>query len=324
MATAKTPIIFDTDPGVDDSLAIMIAASRPNIDLLALTSVHGNVDCEKTTNNALMLRDFLGLDCDVAKGASEPLGRKRPPAPDDYKFHGVGGLGNATLPPARRALHELPASEYIYQKAKELGGALEIVAVGPLTNLALMLRDHPDAKDLIKRILIMGGSTKQPGEGVRIGNVTEFAEVNIWADDLAASEVFKSGIPIVMAGLNVTEPTGIAFSFLKELFSSNTALCDAVFKMTDGYRSQGPNKDGEFASIIHDAVPVAYLTDPESCATERCHIDVALDELHNGQTVASYDDPATFNCTNITDMDMRRYEQLYRDAYARFDPLFKS
>ena len=165
MEEKKIPVIIDTDPGVDDALAIMIAAASEKIDLLGITPVDGNVSAVFTHKNALNLVSFLGIDADVAEGSYDQL---------VYRFgryasaHGAEGMGGVELPLSDRKFHELRAWDYIYEKAKEHNGELVIIAIGPLTNIARTLIMHPDIKTMIKKIVMMGGSTTR-------GNVTPYA-----------------------------------------------------------------------------------------------------------------------------------------------------
>lgn len=310
MADTRIPIIFDTDPGLDDAIAIMIAAANDDkLNIVGLTPVDGNVKAVYTFENARKLREFLKLDCDVAKGAETQLEK---PCPRNSSVHGSTGLGDVELPAPTLPFSELPAWDYIYEKAKELGGELQIIAIGPLTNIAKAILAHPEVKTLVKRILIMGGSVKAPGEGVRVGNVTPYAEFNFWVDPAAAKVVFESGIPLVMAGLDVTEPTGISLRFIEEVTASGSYTAKCLKGFVASYGDQVINKDGEPSSVVHDAVPVAYLLEPESCTTRSAYITIATDDEHYGQSVPDYSAPEKNNCVVITDMDMRSYEALYR------------
>ena len=311
MQEKKIPVIIDTDPGVDDAIAIMIAASSGKLDIKGITPVDGNVKYYHTFPNALRLVEFLKLDCPVAKGAETQLEK---PCPTTASCHGKTGLGSVELPEPTTPYHEKRAWDFIYDTARDCGGELEIIAIGPLTNIAKLVLEHPDAKDYVKRIICMGGSTEE-------GNMTPYAEFNFWVDPAAAKVVFESGIPIVLAGLNVTLKTGISFRFIDQLCERAGAspYAKALKEFVSSYSDTHDNKEGEHASVVHDATAVMYAVDPEGCTTERCHIEIKVDEEQYGRSYPTYGDPSSYNTTVITDLDMRRYEQLYLNMMDYFN-----
>lgn len=306
----KLPVIIDTDPGIDDALAIMLAQASGCLDIVGITAVDGNVKEEYTSRNALNLASFLKLGCPVTHGATRSLSVPAPRRAENV--HGEKGFGSVVLPSAQADFDARIAWDFIYDKAVELGH-LTIIAIGPLTNIAKLLQLHPDAKQHIDRIIIMGGSTD-------LGNVTEYSEFNFWADPLAAKIVFESGIDIIMAGLNVTLFTGVPLTFLKELGERESRIASVVRDMTNDYSDRVGNRQDEATSVIHDAIAVFYAAHPECCTTCRAyvHIDASDEGPHRGQSVAEYDDPSLFNTTVITDVDMERYKQCYRDMIDYF------
>lgn len=301
----RIPVIIDTDPGIDDALAIMLAQASGALDIVGITPVDGNVKEEYTSRNALNLAEFLGLGCPVTRGATQPLSSPAPRRAE--KVHGETGFGSVVLSPAKSDFDPRPAWDFIYDKAVELGH-LTIIAIGPLTNIATLLTLHGDVKEHIDRIIIMGGSTGP-------GNVTEFSEFNFWADPRAAKIVFESGIDLVMVGLNVTLFTGVPIKMLEEIGRQETRIASVVRDMTRDYSDRVGNRQDESTSVIHDAIAVFYAIHPECCTVERAyvHIDDTEQGPHRGQSVAEYDDPARFNTTVITDVDMQRYKQCYLD-----------
>ncbi len=312
MEEKKIPVIIDTDPGVDDALAIMIAAASEKIDLLGLTPVDGNVSAVHTHRNALNLVSFLKLDADVAEGGYDQLvyryGRYA-------KAHGATGMGGVELPVSDKKFHPLRAWDYIYEKAKEHPGELVIIAIGPLTNIARLLIMHPDVKPMIKQIVMMGGSTTE-------GNVTPYAEFNYIVDPPAAKMVFESGIPLVMAGLNVTLKTGISFDFIANLArESGSKIGGMLDELVHGYSDVKVNKEGEKASVVHDAIAVAYVIDPSKCETEEDRIEIQADRFMEGTWGQSKVVDGTPNCTVITDIDMDFYRDLYRRTVEHFGDL---
>lgn len=188
------PVIIDTDPGVDDAIAFMVANKLPQLNILAITSVAGNVDLEHTTYNTLGLVEFLGMHVPVYRGAAGPMFCERVDASD---VHGNDGMYGIDLAHSNKVVEGVTAWDAIYQYAREWQGELEIIAIGPLTNLGMAFVKYPDLPKLIKRIVIMGGSTSQ-------GNASPAAEFNIYADPESADIVFCAGVPVHMCGLDVT------------------------------------------------------------------------------------------------------------------------
>lgn len=309
----KIPVIIDTDPGVDDALAIMIAAASEKINLLGLTPVDGNVQAIHTHQNALNLVSFLGLDADVAEGSYDQL---------VYRFgryasstHGETGMGGVELPKSDRKFHELRAWDYIYEKAKEYCGELVLIAIGPLTNVARTIIMHPDIKTMLKQIVMMGGSTEA-------GNVTPYAEFNFLVDPPAAKVVFESGIPLAMAGLNVTLKTGISFDFIAGLAKeSNSKIGEMFDELVHGYSDVKINKEGERSSVVHDAIAVAYVIDPTKCETEEKRIEIQTERFLEGPWGQSKVVEGEPNCTVINDIDMDFYRELYRNTVDHFSGL---
>ena len=194
----RIPVWFDTDPGVDDAMAMALLFALKEYDVKGISAVAGNVELDKTFQNARDLVAFFGRkDVPVFKGAARPLFRE----PRTATFvHGENGLGNVTLPPSDAPVETKPAWDALYEAAKAAGGELVLVAVGPLTNIALALSKHGSLHKLLKQIVIMGGSASW-------GNASPAAEANIFCDAEAASTVFQCGVPIVMCGLDMTLKT---------------------------------------------------------------------------------------------------------------------
>lgn len=192
----RLPIILDTDPGIDDAAAIAAALFAPELDLQLMTTVAGNVSVEKTTRNALQLLHFWNADVPLAQGASMPLVR---PLRDAASVHGESGMeGYEFVEHDRRAMAK-PAFRAIRDALMHAPQPVTLVAIGPLTNIALLLTHYPECVFNIHRLVIMGGSAGR-------GNFTPNAEFNIAIDPEAAAKVFQSGLDIVMCGLDVTNP----------------------------------------------------------------------------------------------------------------------
>src|SRR6188768_2792434 len=185
-------ILLDCDPGLDDALALLLAHGDPDLELVAVTTVGGNVGLSLTTKNALELREYLGFDVPVAAGADGPLVG---PTRDAVEVHGETGLGNTNLPAATKPVDDRHAVELIIETLRAQPGAIHLVATGPLTNIALALKQEPAIARWAASFTIMGGSFTR-------GNVTPAAEFNIYADPEAARIVFDADWRVTMVGLD--------------------------------------------------------------------------------------------------------------------------
>ncbi|MDI6426653.1 ribonucleoside hydrolase RihC [Cronobacter dublinensis] len=255
----KTPIILDTDPGIDDAVAIAAALFSPEIDLQLITTVAGNVSVEKTTRNALQLLHFWQADVPVAQGAATPLTR---PLRDAASIHGESGMDGYDFPAHHRQTLNVPAFQAMYERLMASPEPLTLVTIGPLTNIALLLTHYPACTAKINRLVMMGGSAGR-------GNFTPNAEFNIAIDPEAAARVFESGIEIVMCGLDVTHQAVLTPDYLAALPALNRTgqLLHALFShyragsMTTGLR-------------MHDLCAIAWLLRPELFVLKRCFVAV--------------------------------------------------
>ncbi len=262
-------IILDTDPGVDDAMAIAFAFCHPDIELLALTTVFGNVGVTLATQNAQYILDIIGAtDVVVAAGASAPLVQS-PLPPADF-VHGIDGLGNCyPTPPValnKHAQHSvlspLSAADYIIEQSRAQPGEITVVAVGPLTNIAQALRKEPKLPSLVKELIIMGGTVEEPG------NVTPIAEANFLNDPHAADQVLSADWPATIIGLDVTHRIMIGDSHLAHLRDRGGSVGDLIWRASrfyvDFYTQKGAASGSEEPSCaMHDAAAVAYLLMPE-------------------------------------------------------------
>lgn len=268
-------IILDTDPGIDDAVAIAAALFCPELELRLLTTVAGNVTVDKTTRNALQLLDFWQATVPVAAGAAAPLLRPLSSAAD---VHGESGLaGYPFAPPSRQALSQ-PAFQAIYQSLCNSDRPVTLVTIGPLTNIALLLMHYPDCRSRIERLVMMGGSCGR-------GNVTPSAEFNISVDPEAARRVFESGIDIVMCGLDVTLKAVLTPDYLATLPALNRsgAMLHALFHH---YRSTSMTG----GLCMHDVCAIAWLVKPQLFTLQRCFVTVETQgEFTAGATVVDLD-----------------------------------
>lgn len=255
----RLPIILDTDPGIDDAAAIAAALFAPELDLQLLTTVAGNVSVEKTTRNALQLLHFWNVDLPVAQGAATPLLR---PLRDAAYVHGESGMEGYTFVEHQRQLLEKPAFQAIRDVLIHAPEPVTLVAIGPLTNIALLITHYPECLFNLRRLVIMGGSAGR-------GNFTPNAEFNIAIDPEAAAKVFQSGLEIVMCGLDVTNQAVLTPEYLATLPTLNQTgrMLHALFSH---YRS------GSMSSGLrmHDLCAIAWLARPEIFTLKPCFVAV--------------------------------------------------
>jgi purine nucleosidase len=276
-ASRAVPTILDCDPGHDDMVAIMVAAAHPWIDLLAITTVAGNGTLERTTHNARAVCSLAGIrDVPIAAGAPGPLvGTLRTAA----HVHGESGLEGAELADPDVPLAPGHAVDLMARLLRDAGEPVTLVPTGPLTNIALLLRTHPDLAERVREIVLMGGSTD-------VGNVEPLAEFNIHVDPEAADVVFSSGLPVTMCGLNVTHQALATEAVLDRLRGLGTPLADTVVRLLGFFRDRYRDIWGLPAPPLHDPVAVARVIDPELVRCEEAHVSVELHGTHTrGATV---------------------------------------
>lgn len=275
-----TKVLMDCDTGVDDTMAILYAALHPDIEIVGIGSVWGNVDAPVATRNSIHALEMCGLShIPVAEGAHHPLvGKARAVA---YHVHGRDGQGNrGTGRPVGPAAPGT-AAEQIVRLCREQPGEIELVAVGPLTNLALALGLFPELPTLVRGVTIMGGAAMVPG------NVSEVAEANIWHDAEAAAAVFDAPWPLTMVGLDVTMRTLIDESHLRRLAAGGT-IGQYLARITDFYMQFFTDNDFSVRkSCLHDALAVAVATDTvrvDVAPVVRAKVDTSGGPSH-GQTL---------------------------------------
>ncbi|MDL5033239.1 nucleoside hydrolase [Pelomonas sp. APW6] len=288
MSTSFQPrtVIFDTDPGIDDAMALWMLARHPALDLRAITTVHGNAPVATTTRNALALVDFFGLDVPVAMGADDAL------LPRLQRFfptqvHHEDGLGGGAplLPPTSRRPDPRPAWQLICDEINAAPGEITLVAVAPLTNLALALRHDPGIAAKVREVVLMGGAFGLYGHG---GNVTPVAEANIINDPEAADLVFTAPWPVVAVGLDVTQQVVMPESLLQSLSGRAGAVGDFFWEITRHYQRYYDGRDAIGGLYAHDASAVVYCVAPEAFERRSGPVRVALDGIARGQTIQDH------------------------------------
>ena len=278
----STPVVIDTDPGIDDALAIMLALASPELEVLALTSVGGNVGVELTTRNALDLLALCGRD-DIPVGAGASRGLVRTPARNAEHVHGGNGLGGVELPRAVSGPDPRGALGLLRATISASARPVTVIALGPLTNLAVLHAADPDTFSRIGRIVLMGGGVRGP-----LGNVTPTAEFNIWFDPEAAARVFAAGVPITMVGLDVTAVATLEPGDWAPLRGGGP-IARAALGMIDYYGDVYLSATGTPATARHDALAVAATARPDLVGCERLLVDVECDgRLTRGMTVAHF------------------------------------
>ncbi len=269
-------IIIDTDPGIDDALALGFALYHPNLEVMGLTTIFGNVSAGLATENALRLCELTGQSVSVAQGADSPL-HIAPNQLADF-VHGKNGFGNIELPVPKLKASTLSAAELIVSVVEQHPGEVTIVAVGPLTNIALALQLSPAIAGKVAEVVIMGGAFHCDG------NVTAYAEANIWNDPHAAQIVFNADWPIVAHGLDVTLQINFTTNYLDGLASNSPKvggfLRDAAQFYIEFYERER-KIDG---CCPHDLLALAYVTNPEWFTLESGAIAVATDGKTLGNT----------------------------------------
>lgn len=270
------PVVMDCDPGTDDALAILMMFAAPDMDVRAITTVAGNQNIQKNTSNALKITDYFSLDVPVAQG-SYPLMKEFEAAPE--WINGASGLGSAVLPETGRKAVRETAVEVLYREAVLAQGKLNILATGPLSNIALLLREHPDARTLIERITLMGGACNG-------GNATPCAEFNIYTDPEAAQIVFRSGVPVTMVGLDACYKTPLTEGALAQLYALRTRTSDFVCGLMN-YPNEPVPAQG---MVMFDALAAAALIDPTIIEGRALAVDVETKgEFTTGKTLVDVD-----------------------------------
>lgn len=273
----KHKVVLDTDPGIDDTMAIAYAVAHPEIELLGLTTIFGNVSAAEATHNALCLLDFFGHNADVAQGESRPL--EINPNPHSYYVHGHNGLGEVDLDSPQRRAVDQSAAEYLVEITRKMPGEINICAVGPLTNLAKALELDPTITQRVKSVVVMGGAV------YRRGNVSPVAEANIWNDPHAADAVFAADWPLVLAPLDVTTPVVLSPSFFADLRSANSRVGGLLADMAQFYTRFYRSHSGIEGCIPHDVMALSWLTIPGVYRQQRGSMAVTTHGPGIGQTL---------------------------------------
>lgn len=300
------PVIIDTDPGLDDALAILLAFASPEVEVLGLTTVGGNAGLVHTTGNALRLLHLIGKnDVPVAAGADTPLVRRD--AASAASVHGDDGFGGVSLEEAPREADVRPAVQLLVDLIEGSAEPVTLIALGPLTNVATLFAAYPQTAAKLGRIVLMGGGAQH------LGNVTPTAEFNIWYDPDAAKRVFVAGVPITMIGLDVTHKAITLAKDWDPLRARGGPVAEAVIGMVDFYTRTYRENLGIEGTAQHDSLAVATVIAPLLVTTKALHVDVECSgPLTIGMTVVDLNDVMgeTPNADVGLDVDSAAFNEL--------------
>lgn len=277
-------IILDTDPGIDDAMAILFAEAHPGVELLAITTVFGNATIEDGTRNALWLKEKYAMKADVAKGADCPL--RRPPVGPTTIVHGEHGFGDVEAGAVRGCPDPRPAWQYMADAVKAAPGEITLVAIGPLTNLALALEHAPEITGLVRQVVVMGGAFGVNGHR---GNVTPYAEANIHDDPEAADRVFTADWPLVIIGLDVTQQSVFSGAYLDALRDDAGEPGRFIWDVSRYYLRFYSSRIGMDGCHVHDPSAIAYVIDPALFTLRDGPVRVVTEGPAIGHTLQKFD-----------------------------------
>ena len=285
VSQAPYPVIFDTDPGVDDAMALYFALAHPGIELLGITTTFGNVSSTQAAVNALYLLEIAGRNIPVTQGIATPW-VKTPEAPPAH-IHGADGLGNlGQRLPVTQSLDPRTSAQFIVDMARARPGEITLVAVGPLGNLGLALKLEPHLPQLVREVIVMGGTVLEPG------NVSPVAEANIWNDPHAADAVFSAGWKLTMVGLDVTHQLILPTTLFRQIAlhhqhrATNTLLHAVEFYAN--FYSQRHSRIAEIKGCFgHDVLAFIFLVNPDLFVVASGHVSVVTEGLAQSQTLMS-------------------------------------
>lgn len=282
MTRTRRKIIIDTDPGQDDAVAILLALASPELEVLGITVVAGNVPLALTQKNARIICELAGrTDVRIHAGCDRPLARKLVTA---EHVHGKTGLDGIALPEPTMPLAPGHAVDFIIETLRrEPAGSVTLCPLGPLTNIATAFLKAPDIVPRVAEIVLMGGGYFEGG------NITPAAEFNIYVDPEAADIVVRAGVPLVMMPLDVTHKALTSREWVEGMRALGTEIGRAVASWTDFFERYDTAKYGSQGAPLHDPCVIAYLIDPTLFQGRHVHVAVELEGKHTlGMTVADW------------------------------------
>ncbi|MBA59200.1 MAG: nucleoside hydrolase [Gammaproteobacteria bacterium] len=303
-------IIFDTDPGIDDAMALLFLGSSSSVFISSLTTIMGNASTEQCTRNALFLRKIYGLKMPVHKGSSTSINGQTPSKYPDL-VHGKNGLADIVLTEERSLPDPGTAHSVMSSTAKKHPNDLTVLAVGQLTNVALAILKDKSFSGNLKEIVFMGGTINEPG------NVTPWAEANIWGDPEAAEIIFKSGIPLTMVGLDVTMKTRITKTFLRTITSKLGKLGRFLQNINTFYADYYAKSMNLDSFPIHDSLAAMFVTNPDFFVTKKGILSVKKNGEERGRTLFEENQQGPHSvCLDVNaDKVLTEYEKLVTNHY---------
>lgn len=297
------PVIIDCDPGHDDVFALWFALGSPLLDVRAVTAVGGNVPLHFTELNARVALTVAGVtDVPIAAGAAGPIARTLETA---EWIHGENGLGGPELPEPAMSLDPRTAQQLMVDVLEASTETVAIIATGPITNVAILLRDRPDLLPRIREVIWMGGSTER-------GNATPYAEFNAWVDPEALDIVLRSGVRFTMVGLNVTHKALLTESVRERIVALGTNTGDFSRELMEFFCATNAQVFGMPDGPMHDPVAVAVLAAPDTVTLQSTRLDV---ELHGTQTLGA----TSVDLHGVLDREHNAYVAVDLDADAFWD-----
>ncbi|MCF7982040.1 MAG: nucleoside hydrolase [Pseudomonadales bacterium] len=335
----KTKIIYDTDPGIDDVMALLFAHLSPAIEMVGITTGAGNSCVETTTRNALYIKERFGIPASVYKGAAEPLIAGPKQIPHQLKVikseqllhqvHGEDGIGNIHPPKPTICVDRRSAIDFIIDTVMSYPGEITLVAVGRMTNLALALIKAPEIASNIKNVVVMGGALGMLGSS---GNVSAFAEANMAGDPHAADQIFRAPWPLTMVGLDVTMKTIMQERYMQHIKMNAGETGEFIYKISRQYNDFYRNVANIEGIPTHDPSAIAYVIKPDLFKTQSGMIRVVTEGIAAGQTIMVPDDqdlslssdstntPKKYACI---DVDTQGLLELYSNTICGVEPLPK-
>ena len=306
-------IIIDTDPGQDDAVAILLALASPELKVLGITCVAGNVPLTKTIYNARQICELSGrMKPPIFAGCDRPMRRDLTTA---EHVHGKTGLDGVTLPEPKIKIETTHAVDFIIETLRESPSkSITLCPLGPLTNIGTALKKAPDIADRIQKIVLMGGAYFE------VGNITPAAEFNIYVDPEAAEIVFKSGIELIIAPLDVTHKVLTSNEWVSELKAHDNYICNVVAAWTSFFERFDTEKYGTQGAPLHDPCVIAYLINPDLFAGRSINVEIETkSKLTRGMTVADWWGVTgrSINALFLNDVDATGYFKLITDRLTK-------
>lgn len=297
----KKKIIFDCDTGMDDAIAIATICSIRDFDIMGICTVGGNVELHKTTRNTLDVLEYLGRSIKVYKGEEKPLER---PLEVAYDYHGESGIGDILLPKSKNKAEEISAIDFMYKEVMNNKGEIHLISTGPSTNIAKLLLTYPEVKEYIGSITFMGGAIKK-------GNVTPYAEFNVYCDPEACSIIINSGVKVCMVGLDATMKAKLYRDemYFLENTKSKQGLLTRLFY--NGMLAVRGNLGLDFA-VFHDSIAALSLIKEDLFEFQYLNLDVDLSEDRLGRTYIKEEGKLVKVAMNF---DKQKFIELMKDLF---------